>query len=557
LTLRSEVHERLWRLPYAQTRALRHLWRLSAAKTLLLKVERDLEVPMDDGVVLLADRFAPRGGGPRPTVLVRSPYGRQGVFGLIYGRLFAEQGLQVLVQSVRGTFGSQGQFNAFDERADGLATIAWIKRQPWHTGKIGMVGASYLGYVQWAVAREAAADLGALAPTATASQFYGSCHSGGLALEANLSWMFIMATQEQRLGLMRAALALRQMRPLFDHVPLADLEARMHGQSDPFFQKAFECAGADDPYWVARDFSADVAEVVAPVQLVTGWHDLFTPWQIEDFVALRRAGHHDAQLVVGPWSHTSSGLMGASVRQAIAWMRAHLLGDRRQVHDAPVRVYVGGQKRWRELPDWPPPGAREFRLYLQPDGRLAPEPPDLSSPDRFHYDPADPTPSVGGPSLLERNAVVDNRLLEARHDVLTYTTPMLRDPLLVMGPVSAEVHFRSSAEHFDVFVRVCDVDRSDVSRNVCDALVRATPGRFQRGPDGVTHVVFSLWPTAHQFAAGHRLRVQVSSGAHPRYVRNPGTGDPPATATRLVSAQQEVFHDREHPSAIVLSVLPA
>ncbi len=157
--------------------------------------------------------------------------------------------------------------------------------------------------------------------------------------------------------------------------------------------------------------------------------------------------------------------------------------------------------------------------------------------------------------LLAQAPVADNRDLEARPDVLTYTTAPLQEDVVAMGPVSAEVHLRSSLEHTDVFVRLCDVLPSGPSRNVCDALVRLAPGEPAAGPDGARRVAVDLWPTAHRFRRGHRIRVQVSSGAHPRYARNPGTGEDPATATRLVAADQEVLHDGAHPSALTLSVV--
>src|SRR5206468_284602 len=170
----SDEFERGWRIMTVLSDFLGRRLQLTRPQAAGVAVERDLRVPMDDGVILLADRYVPRGAGPMPTVLVRTPYGRRNVFGVIYGRLYAERGLQVLVQSVRGTFGSGGEFGPFDERADGLNTIAWIQDQPWHEGKIGMAGMSYLGQVQWAVAADAGDALGAIAPSVAASQFHGA-----------------------------------------------------------------------------------------------------------------------------------------------------------------------------------------------------------------------------------------------------------------------------------------------------------------------------------------------------------------------------------------------
>ena len=553
--------------------------RLVRPQTRAIAVQRDLEAVMDDGAVLLADRYAPRGAPPGATVLVRSPYGRSGVVGLLLGRLLAERGLQAVVQSTRGTFGSGGELNPFDERADGLATLRWLAAQPWHHGSIGMFGPSYMGLTQWAVAREAGEALGAIAPSITASQFHGQAYGGGsISLDTAVSWLVMVAAQQRRLGTVRMVRGLRRLPGLWDLLPLGDLPAAAAGYDLPAFADWLIHTTADDPYWAARDHSAGVGEVAAPVQLVGGWHDIFLPWMLDDFTALQTAGRR-AQLIVGPWTHTAPGAFAASLREGLAWLRTHLLDDARMLSDAPVRVHVGGEGGggWRALPTWPP-HATPLALHLRAGGRLSEEPPgmgpppgeaqegpsggggppaaappsDDAAPDRFRYNPAAPTPSLGGPLLLGRAPVVDNAPLEARDDVLTYTTAPLEVAVEAIGPVGVELHVRSSLQHFDVFARVCDVDAAGVSRNVCDALERVAPGRHERGPDGVVRVALGLWPTAHRFAAGHAIRLQVSAGAHPRYARNPGTGEDPATATRLVPADQEVFHDAARPSALVL-----
>ena len=541
MTLLSEIAGRTMGLPAPLTRAV--------------DVEHDLAAVMDDGVVLLADRYAPRAAGLAPVVLVRTPYGRRGAVGLIYGRLIAERGFQVVVQSVRGTFGSGGTFTPFDERADGLATLRWLQAQPWCEGPVGMIGSSYMGLVQWAVAPDPA--IGALAPAITASEFHSQAYAGGaISLDTALSWTFIIAAQERRAAPVRLVLGLRRTLPkLLDELPLGEIDALLAGEELPFYREWFTQTAPDEPYWATRNYSADVGNVTAPVQLVGGWYDIFLPWLLADHEALAQAGRR-TQLIVGPWAHTSTGLLNTSLREGIAWLRAHLLDDDRLLNPAPVRIWVGGEDRWRELEAWPPPDARPWRLHLQPDGSLAAAaPPAQAAADRYRYDPADPTPAIGGPVLLARTPVADNRPLEARDDVLTYTTAPLADDVVAIGPVRAEIHLRSSLDHTDVFVRVCDVLPTGPSLNVCDALIRLQPGAPATEADGTRRVAIDLWPTAHRFRRGHRIRVQVSSGAHPRYARNPGTGEDPATATRLVAAEQEVLHDAAHLSAVTLSVV--
>jgi uncharacterized protein len=551
VTLLSEILARRMRLARAQTRDVVQ--------------QRDLRIVMDDGAVLLADRWvaADTEDRPQPTVLVRSPYGRRQLVGMLFGRLLAERGLQVVVQSVRGTFGSEGVFNPFDERADGLATLRWIRSQPWHADRIGTLGPSYLGLVQWAVAGDAGDDLAAMSIQVSASQFYGQTYAGGsLSLETAASWLVIVAAQERRFGPIAVGRALRGLRVLLSELPLGDLDERATGAEVAWYREAFTHPGREDAYWVARDFSAAVPTVTAPVQFIGGWYDILLPWMLEDFEALQAAGRAP-QLLIGPWSHTDPGLVGAAERDGLAWMRSHLLGDGRLLRDSPVRVLVTGERSgggWRDLPSWPPPHVGERRLHLHEHGRLrdhAPAGP-AGAGDRYRYDPADPTPSLGGPVLLSRDAVVDNGPLEARPDVLTYTTEPLATTLEAIGHVLVELWVSASRQFFDVFARVCDVDPQGVSRNVSDALVSVAPGGYPQDADGAWAVAFGLWPIGHRFAAGHRIRLQVSSGAHPRYARNPGTGEDraKATAATMRPVEIELLRDGQHPSALVLPAMP-
>ncbi|MDQ6835262.1 MAG: CocE/NonD family hydrolase [Actinomycetota bacterium] len=533
--------------------------RLIAPQTTDVLREADLPVAMDDGTTLLADRWVARATAQRlqPTVLVRSPYGRSSFVGLLFGRLLAERGLQVVVQSARGTFGSGGEFMPFDERADGLATLRWLRAQSWHRDRIAMIGPSYLGFVQWALAADAGEDLAALAIQVSASQFHGQTYAGGgLSLENTATWMALLAVQESRAAPLAISRALRRLPALLSELPLGELDVKATGTEVSWFREAFSSSGREDRYWAARDFSGRVSEVSAPVQLVGGWYDILLPWMLDDFMALQAAGRHP-QLTIGPWAHTSPVLAAVSHQDGIAWLRAHLLDDRRLLRRSAVRIKLSGERSgdgWRELPSWPAPGTGERRLWLGPAGRLSTQAPDQSAAQgtRYRYDPADPTPSVGGPVLLSRQPVVDNRELEARSDVVTYSTPPLDAAAEAIGPVRVELWVSADAVSFDIFARVCDVDGGGASWNVCDGLTRAGGDAGPRSARGPIPIVVTLWPMGHRFAAGHRIRLQVSSGAHPRYARNPGTGDDPATATGLRAAEIEIRHDREHPSALVL-----
>lgn len=346
----------------------------------------------------------------------------------------------------------------------------------------------------------------------------------------------------------------RQLRAAFRHLPLSETDTVATGHSVGYYQDWLAHSAPGDPWWQPVDFSGTVAAVTAPVHLLGGWYDILLPGMLADYARLRQA-NRQPYLTIGPWAHTSPPMFPVMLREAIIWFRAHLLGDRRRLRKAPVRIFLMGANQWKNLPAWPPAGYAPQRWHLQPGGGLTVTAPAASAPDRYRYDPADPTPAVGGTSLSTNSGPKDNRALEARRDVLVYTSAPLDRAVEAIGPVSAELYVTSSREHTDFTVRLCDVDPAGKSRNVCDGLLRLQPGLPSPGADGCRRVVIDLWPTAYRFQPGHRLRVQVASGAHPRWARNPGSGEPLATATTLVAADQAVYHDPDHPSAILLPVL--
>ncbi|MQY09503.1 Cocaine esterase [Actinomadura sp. RB68] len=522
-------------------------------------VRRDLEVPVADGVTLLADHYAPAGIDRPPVILVRSPYGRRGPFGLMCGQAFASHGFQAVVQSVRGGFGSGGVFTPLDEREDGLATIGWLKRQPWFGGTFAMHGPSYLGYVQWAVAAEAGPELKALSMQVTASQFRDAINVGGtFALESTLIWVDLTARMKHPLsGLTTGIMSPRRARrAALSGRPLGELDVLATGAQQRFFQDLL-VNEPDSPFWDRRDFSPTVADVHAPVNMTGGWYDIFLPWQLKDYAALRAAGHRP-HLTIGPWFHADQRMMRGSIGESLAWFRAHLLDDPSQLREQPVRVFVTGAEEWREFPDWPVPGMREERWHLQPDGGLgtAVPPESAAGPTRYRYDPAHPTPFIGGPTLLGDNRpVADQRRLERRRDVLTFTSAVLDRDLEVIGPVTADLFTRSTREHTDFVVRLCDVAPDGTSLNLCEGMRRLVPGAPEPDGDGVRRVAVELWPAGHRFRRGHRVRVQVASGAYPRVARNTGTGEPIGTASAVVPADQEIFHAPGRASAITLPVV--
>ncbi|UZX04904.1 CocE/NonD family hydrolase [Arthrobacter sp. CDRTa11] len=510
-----------------------------------LVVQKNLRVPMPDGVELLADRWAPRDGGKGlPTALLRTPYGRAGMFGAAMARPLAERGFQVLIQSVRGGFGSGGILDPMrQEREDGMATLDWVVKQPWFGDSMVLVGMSYLGFVQWAVADQLPPQVKAMIPHVTESALTMEfLREDGMSLELPFEWGVLTAVQERPWAMLRSRGQARKTVRALHTLPLATADVAAIGRSSKYIQDVL-AYDATHEYWDSLNHSHRVANVGVPVSSVGGWYDIFLPGQLRDFQVLQES-ERPARLTVGPWTHAE--FTNAALLEALDFGLAFARGGQ-PAERAPVRLFVMGEDAWRDFESWPPKGYEPQRFHLQAQGGLSVDPATDSSPDTFRYDPAEPTPAAGGISI-SHGGRVDNTALEARADVLTYTTAVLEQDVDVIGEVSAEIWFRSSLAHADVFVRLCDVGPDGRSHNVCDGLTSLSAA------DELSRATVRLWPTAYRFKRGHSIRVQVSSGAFPRFARNHGTGEPRATAVTLLAADQAVYHDPEHPSAIVLPV---
>jgi hypothetical protein len=524
-------------------------------------VRRDVPVAMPDGVVLLGDHYRPAGPDrPLPVVLTRTPYGRAGA-AFLFAAPLARQGFQVFMQSTRGTFGSGGQFRPFlTEREDGLATVAWLRRQPWCDGQVAMTGASYLGHTQWAVAPYADPPLRSVALNITTAKFTEAFyHHGAPSLQNTLNWIGLVGRQERGLPpVIPNPRQVARMKRALRKVPLQAADVEVAGAPVAFWRDFTGHAAPADPFWAGADHDRADLSRLPPVSMVTGWWDLFLPGQLRDYQAIRAAGV-TARITVGPWLHGDPGELREITRQDIAWLDHHLRGGPPPA-GAPVRIFLQQAGTWLDFADWPPP-AVATACYLRPSGRLSPDPePGDAPPSTFVYNPADPTPSAGGPLLQPPGKQVDNAAIEARPDVLTFTSDPFPAGSDLAGPVRARIFVRTGREHADLFVRVCDVDLKGVSRNITDGIRRLSPQTVpapdvQAGGDGILAVDLELCPTAYRIQAGHRIRVQVSGGAFPRFARNFGTGEPFGSATRALRCRFEIHHDSRHPAHVLLPVL--
>lgn len=521
-----------WSIAYFRRRLIARLLKLPPPQY-KVGVTRDLGVTMRDGVRLLTDHYYPRADGEFPTILMRTPYGR-GREGRLFGgyplsempaQRFAERGYHVVVQGARGCLDSEGVFTPhLNEREDGAATVAWIERQPWFSGVLGTWGPSYLGYMQWAVASAQPSVLRAMVPIVTSAGNFSVTHpDGAFGLETRLRWaQGMQRMNEEHRRPLRQLLKRRlsdkreeDLQAAFSTLPLRQADEVAAGQPIPFLRDLLTHRDINDPFWAARDHSGAVEEVTAAVHLIGGWYDYYLRGIMRDYAVLQAAGR-SPYLTIGPWNHANPGPMIVGLREGITWFEAQLKGKKQQLRQKPVRLFVMGREEWREFEAFPP-ASQSATQYLQAVSRLSTQPPPADSPaDHYRYDPTKPTPSCGGAILGGDNAgAVDNHELEARADVLVYNSKPLAAPVTIIGTVRLTLYARSSLTHTDFFARLCDGTADGRSLNVCDGLLRVKPESAQRQADGTVLLNIELWPTAHCFRAGHRLRLQISSGAHP------------------------------------------
>jgi uncharacterized protein len=484
------------------------------------RVRRAVPVPMRDGVNLLADHYAPKTGSPAGTLLLRGPYSRDALPIRATIGLYASRGYHVVLQSTRGSFGSGGIFEpGHGEVADGADTVTWLRRQPWFTGTFATVGGSYLGFTQLALLADPAPELTTavvtMGPHAIGHAAWGT---GAFALSDFLTWGHLITWHEHGgwvRDAIRSALLPRKLRPVFEKLPLGHAADEVLGGSSPFYEAWLENPDPSGEFWRGREVAFEAAQ--QPVLLIGGWQDLFFDQTMAQYARLRKYGA-DVALVVGPWTHGEGG--GVATRESLDW----LAGSRRA---DPVRIFVTPDEGWRDLPNWPP-ASTDVTLYPHAGCVLADAPATDGAPLRFVFDPADPTPTIGGRLLMGAVAGYrDDSALSERADVLTFTGPKLDSALEVIGVPYVDLAHTTDTPSADVAVRISDVDPEGRSRNVSDGYLRV-------GAERSSPVRIHFDPMAHRFRPGHRIRLTVAGGSFPRFARNLGTGEPLVSGTEFV-----------------------
>ncbi|MGB9305457.1 MAG: CocE/NonD family hydrolase [Mycobacterium sp.] len=510
-----------------------------------------VEIPMRDGVTLVADHYAPITTGtsePAGTLLVRGPYGRKRPFSLVFGELYAARGYHVVLQSVRGTFGSGGVFepmvNEVDDAAD---TVAWLRQQPWFTGRFATIGLSYLGFTQWALLADPPPELAAAVITVGPHDFRASVWgTGSFAVNDFLGWSVLVSRQEDP-GRIRAGIrqltSPRRVARAVARVPMGESARTLLGDGAPWFESWVEHTDPDDPFWDRLRVPAALDRVQVPVLLLSGWQDIFLRQTLQQYRHLRDRGV-DVALTIGPWTHVQMLTKGlrTSAHETLDWLNAHLGGAPALRRPSPVRVFVAGQG-WHHLHDWPT-STTQYALYLQPGGALAETPPTAGQlrPATFRFNPTDPTPTVGGPLLSPNGGYRDDTHMGLRNDVLTFTAATLTHDLCVHGNPVIELAHTADNPQADVFVRISEVDVRGRSRNVSDGYRRLvnTPDK----QNGEERVSVELDAIAHRFQAGSRIRLVIAGGWFPRYARNLGTLEHPLTGREVKPTTHSVYFGR-------------
>jgi uncharacterized protein len=499
-----------------------------------------VRVSMRDGVELLADIYSPVGKS-LGTLLIRTPYGRAGLITLLTARYYATHGYLVVNQSCRGTSGSGGDFEPFrPDIDDGADTVAWLRTQAWFDGRFALCGASYLGYTAWALMTDPPPELVAAVIAISAHDNHWVTHgTGAFSLEPTLSVLegFDHGDAGSVRSILRSMTGARRLRPGFEELPLARAQETVLAGSSMPYREWLTTTDAEDPFWQPMRLGQALDRVNVPVLLHEGWQDRFPDQMIEQYERLRSRGV-DVGLTVGPSTHVEVITKGAGIvmEETLDWLAEHLAGTGRRRRLNPVHIFVTGAKEWRWMREWPP-ASTEHVLYLQPDELGDTQPTSIAGASTFTYDPADATPAVGGrvinPAL---GGYRDNRKLEERDDVLTFTGPLLNEPLEVIGNPVVELVHHTDNPHADLFVRLCEVRKNGRSVNVSDAFQRLKPEKSSGT------ILLRLEAMAHRFNPGTRIRLQISGGAHPRYARNLGTDKDPATSSELAPSQRTIFH---------------
>lgn len=573
-------------------------------------IDRALPVRTRDDVVLATDVYRPDRPGPFPTLIYRVRGGRSSAF--IAGVLLlnpleaVDRGYAVVIQEVRGRAGSNDKWHPFvRERDDSEDCLNWVVAQSWCDGRIGAYGTAYSAVGAMQMAALGRPEVKAVAMLGTGADYHDGWiyTSGAFELGWNVYWAYMTLKESiGRLdvdGATRADLEHRHSQAIIDaHATASRLPLRDHPLllevGDTQFHEWLDHPDYDD-YWSSVDLLAASDQITAPTLSVIGWWDNFLSSHFDLYRATARHAPH--RMVVGPWEHCNyvtslstnrtgdvefgtpaAAGVGVTGPLVLAWFDRWLLGHETGAAGG-VRYWQLGVDEWREAENWPPPHAL-MRWHFHStgraaesldDGKLAIEQPGSEAADHYDYSPADPTPTVGGKTLMPTimgAGIKDRAAVAQRNDVACYTSDGVNEPLEIAGQVSIELWASSSAVDTDFTAHLVDVGPDGFCTGLAEGIVRA---RYRESlqarsgplvPDEPTKFTIDLWDLAHTFLPGHRIRIEISSSNFPRFDRNLNTArgadaKVPFGSESLDDAEvahQRVLHDAEHPSCLVLPV---
>jgi putative CocE/NonD family hydrolase len=562
-----------------------------------VRLEKNVEARMRDGVILRADVYRPPAPGRYPVLLQRTPYSKNDRDAARRFGAIAARGYVVVVQDTRGRYMSEGTAVPHDEGDDGADSVQWAASLPEADGRVGMFGGSYLATTQLQAATRQPPALVALYPASSYSRRHDMVFQGGaFYLSDGLAWNLGQAMDVQRrvltprvdrdgpIGLTSEDSARLRATWLW-YLPLKSFDERDLDRFAPGYKQMLAHPDAD-AFWAPGDIEAQHGRFLVPAFHLTGWYDTLLAGTLRNFTGLRaHAGTETARrhqrIVIGPWTHARPTPASTRIGDVdfgpeagfdadaamLAWFDRWLRGAPAR-EAAPIRLFVMGENRWRDEHEWPLARARQTPYYLRSggrantssgDGRLEMTAPASEPPDRYTYDPRDPVPTgaAGGYS----RAPIDRRQVEQRPDVLVYTTPPLIEDVEVTGPIALTLWIRSDARDTDFTGTLVDVFPDGTARALADGILRA---RYRGGkraqklltPGEAVELTIDLGATSNLFRAGHRIRLEVSSSNFPRFDRNPNTGGVFGEDREVRRAAQDVLHDAAHPSRLVLPIVP-
>jgi uncharacterized protein len=560
---------------------------------------QDEKIPLRDGVKLNADIFRPKSAGRFPAILQQTPYGKSGQANR--AKKFAALGYVVVNTDSRGRFESGGDWDPFSpqHKTDGYDLVEWIAKQEWCSGKVGAYGLSYMGWTQWWTATQAPPSLKAIVPEVAPPDHLLNCpYQNGIFVCWMVDWAGALSGRTpHRAGPGGYGGFAVGREEAYSRLPYIDFDQTRNYLPTTWWRKWVSQNTSAGDYWqgIAYQTPESYGRVKVPSLAITGWFDANFPGTPMNYLGTKQHGANplarQPRMVIGPWQHiinrhrTAAGVdFGPQAiidwdGYILRWFDHHLKGVANGImEEPPIHLFVMGRNEWRTATDWPLPETKFTKYHLHSggranssggDGRLRLAPPGNQSPDRYVYDPDNPTPSaaftnghIDGPRDISKSAT--------RKDVLVYDTDELKEDVEIIGPITAQLYAATSAPDTDWMIRLADVHPDGRALFLGEGVMRARyrdpkkNGAFNSSrlskirPNRPYEYTIEFWrPTGNVFAAGHRIRIEISSSYFPYYLRNPNNAaDNIGLVKEFKTAKQTIFHDAKHPSHIVLPIIP-